>query len=116
MPGAGIPDSRVAAFRNGGKRDLDISKLHTFAFCKLGKRLRDDDVLEMRRLLMLGERGLPRENLVEKEFSGLGRILVDLKLLYAGLLLSPRKEFLQQAGDRAFLAGIDLPERRDDQA
>src|SRR5262245_19567367 len=41
---------------------------------------------------------------------------MDLKRLHARLLLRLRQELFQQAGNRVFLTGIDLPERRNDQA
>src|ERR1700760_2183208 len=66
-------------------------------------------------LLVLGERGLAGEHLVEEEFVRPGGVLVDLEFLDAGLLLRLRQELLQQPGYRGLLAGIDLPKRRDDE-
>ena len=39
---------------------------------------------------------------------------VDLELLHAGLALRLREKILPKGGDRAFLAGIGLPECGDD--
>src|SRR5271156_2803324 len=96
--------------------NLDKPELRALAFCKLRDRLSDDDVLEVPGLLVIGERGFAREHFVEEEFVRLDCVLVDLKLLNAGLPLGLRQEFLQQAGNGGFLAGIGLPKRRDDQA
>jgi len=99
----------LRGFRNDGWVDLDKPELRPFAFRELRDRPSDDDFLEMPGLLMVGECGFPGEHFVEKEFRRLGQVLVDLEFLYAGLLLGLRQELLQQSGDGAFLAGIDLP-------
>ncbi len=67
-------------------------------------------------LLMLGERRLSREHLVEEEFPRLRDVLVNLELLHARLLPRLRKKILQKVRNRAFLTRIDFPERGDDQA
>jgi hypothetical protein len=93
----------------------DEAELRAFAFRQLRNRLAHDDVLEMPRLLVVRERGLTGEDFVKEELPRLGRVLVNLELLHAGLLLSLGQEFLQQTGNCAFFAGIDLPECRHDQ-
>jgi hypothetical protein len=98
------------------RADLDESKLSALAFRKFWNCLSNDDFLEVPRLLVVGKGGFSREDFVKEEFPRPGRILVDLEFLHAGLLLGLGKKVLQQAGDGAFLAGIDLPKRRYDQA
>jgi len=48
--------------------------LGPFALRKLWHRLADDDVLEVRGLLMIGEPRFAREHLIAEVFSWLGRI------------------------------------------
>src|SRR3954447_19794405 len=87
----------------------DKPELRPLPLCKLRNCLRHDDILEVRRLLMVGKRRFAGEHLVEEVLSRLGQILVDLELLYAGLALRLRQKILQQACDRGFFARIDLP-------
>src|SRR5271155_4720334 len=93
--------------------NLDKPELRALAFCKLRDRLSDDDVLEVPGLLVVGERRFAGEHFVEEEFIRLGGVLVDMELVNAGLLPGLRQEFLQQAGNGVFLAGIGLPKRCD---
>src|SRR6185437_3407141 len=96
-------------------RALDEPELGAFAFRQFRNRLGDDDVLEVPGLLVLGERILAGEHFIEEEFVRSGRVLVNLEFLHARLLLRFGQKLLQQSGDRAFLARIDLPERGHDQ-
>jgi hypothetical protein len=93
----------------------DKPELGPLALGQFRDCLPDDDILEMPGLLVIGEGRFTGEHFVEEKFVRLGRVLVDLEFLHAGFLLGLRQEFLQQSGDGAFLAGIDLPKRRDDQ-
>ena len=93
----------------------DEPELRTFAFGQFPHRLSDDDVLEVRRLLVIGESCFACEYLVEEVFVAARPGLVDLEFLHAGFALCLRKEFPQKVCDRGFLARIDLPERGDDE-
>jgi hypothetical protein len=90
--------------------------LRAFALRKPRNGLSDDDLLEMPRLLVIGESCFSRKDFIEEELARLGGVLVNLKLLHARLVLCLRKKVLQQSGNGGFLAGIGLPKCRYNQA
>ena len=73
----------------------DEAELRPFALRKFWNRLAEDDVLEVRCLLMIGERCFACEHLIEEVFSRLGQVLMDLEFLHAGLALRLRQEIFQ---------------------
>ena len=112
-----IPARRLAKIRRRAEptRASNEAELRPLALCQFWNRLSDDDVLEVRGLLVVGECRLAGEHLVEEEFPRLCDVLVDLEFLHAGLLLRLRKKIFQKVGHRAFLARIDFPKGGDDQ-
>ncbi|MDQ8728622.1 hypothetical protein RCO31_12935 [Bradyrhizobium sp. LHD-71] len=86
-------------------------KLHTLALGEFRKGLPLDDRLEVLGLLVIGERRFIRKDFVEEKFARLGRVLMNLKLPYAGLLLSLRKEAAKQIRNDGLLTWMSFPER-----
>src|SRR5215831_4082295 len=74
---------------------LHEAMLAALALGELGQRLSRDQGLEVLAPLVLGERRLVAEDLVEEELLGLVQRLVDLKSLHPGLALGLRQELAQ---------------------
>jgi hypothetical protein len=97
--GGRYPNPRLSPpSRNTGddprlRNRLDEPELGALALRKLRNRLLDNDLLEVPRFLMIREGGFSGEDLVEEEFSWLGYILMNLKLLHAWLLLARARKF-----------------------
>src|SRR5258707_6987 len=92
-----------------------IERLGPIPLGERGQRLARDQRLEVVVMLVLGERRLILEDLVEEELLRLGQRLVDLESLHPGFALGLRQEALQDLDHGIDLAGLGFPEGRDDE-